>query len=370
MLDYLILIVTALLALIATLLNTEKNEPEKRKSIFKQPTGAGWLVVILLLGLTTFQLVAKQKEDRETKEKFARAEQSRLRDSFHIRQMVMKDSLDSISWKKQFNLLNDLHRRECTQLLATTKIDRSTDMLLNPILPTLFCFRIIVPFKIPHLQNAMNQVFRQKDSIEQLLIRRPYQATTLIGPRFSDKKIESYYLDTNSIYSHREINEIICRHIIEGFHVYLYDHKPNMKHHDENFQLLFKASALIPEEILKFQQFRFFFRNTVLNFRDSAIHLELFFKGIPVFNNGQILGFQDLLNKYMLFENWNAWQRYSRLKSVVMYYGKEYERIMPIKFLPTDEILTTTRSPTRYSYLYEIKQSDIVQKQTLYERLR
>lgn len=122
--EFIVIIISTLLAIIGTSLNTEK---EKNKKYFKNPNKAGWLVIVMLLALFFIQI--RKEFQNNIKE-----EKNRLSDKDKTEKilfLVKQSTKDSLNFDKQLGILRESYENQISVLTNTNNILIGTDVLLE-----------------------------------------------------------------------------------------------------------------------------------------------------------------------------------------------------------------------------------------------
>lgn len=377
--EYVILILSSILAIIGATLNSENSDnKKKKKTLFKKPNNVGWFVIALLVLSAFAQFIAKIVQENKESQKQLIAEKrravdsinfekSKVIDSVNYKMLQLKSRIDSQAFKRQFDLLDTSYHKQIQNLLIGYTILAGTNKLNHPILPMVAMFNIKVPFHNPWLSSYVKRILLIKKTLEN---KGSYSDIGCIDEfrsnEFSQKeksqeyKIFGFYADTCSeFYIKEQLDEFsACRFLDPKFDIKIFDKKPSGEMF-EQCDLFLGAENKIQHP---WPQSAFTEHNFYVNFVDSFISLSIFYQIDNYPNKAKIIGVQDLYNKYLAISCEMPVLDFS-ITSICFFTGPNFCRYIKIKLSDNDD------KSTRYShgekigypldYLHKVTDSDL-----------
>jgi len=338
MLKYLTLIISAVLAVIGSLLNTQKEEKGDPKPLFKKLNGAGLMVISLLIGSFFIQFILQFRTDTDDRKKYQVDERRRLEDSFNIQRLLKKTYDDSISWQRQFGLLDTSYKKQMLVLANSDSLLDKSNSLLEPIYPMVILIKLKIPVNHPGLNGYFKRFLFMKDSLNKEGLLEDEMG---IEPSYyEDKKrtLRGYYIDTSSNCYGKGLDRMIHFFSSLGFNIYFYNKKPT-------FPLLYKHFS--PSDFTIFtkkyrdetsRRFSSMGEEVFFNVVDSTFEERLCFAIDFGLHKERIVSTRDLLNKWMVLiaNNPGSYGGICSIASVILCTGPNYDKYLVLK-LPRQE---------------------------------
>lgn len=357
-------------------MNTERDEQNKRRTTFKKPNQAGWVVICLLVVLSGAQF-AMHWSDEKTKQAAAdKAADQRFRDSVNIATLLWQAKQDSASFAMQRRILESSYLKQIDVLTNTNSIIGQTnelnaamssnfaranvefsrllhhsESLLNPLLPMVARFRLRIPFSNPWMAGYLDRILPMRDSLVNAKLLADVPGIDNVSLDFAkyyrggyspDSVVYGFSVDTSSVFFINDQADGVSRRFLNpGYYIYLFENEPPPYHFDTPNLLALEASSVTeyPGPGNPFGSQRLY-----LNFRDSYAVLDVYYRIENHPGRGRVFGVNDLGGKYMLISSQMPNLQY-KIESIVMFTGPSFANYIEVPF---DEMHNVSSRQNRF----------------------
>jgi hypothetical protein len=369
--EYLTLIVSSVLALIGAALNTEKDETGKRRTSFKRPNAAGWLVIALLLGSAAVQWHMKSESDEKQATAEVAARTRRASDSTSIARLLKQAEKDSASFKSQLELMQTTYARQLDVLTNTTSligqskqisesmstnftatydrfqkvIDQSTS-LLNPVLPMIVGVRIRVPMSNDWMREYLARTTPIRDSLvrHKLLLDSPGidrisldEKAYLSGGGSPDHVVFRFTADPSSPFFIDSLRDGAARRFLNpGFNIYFFDAEPPWEYYSAPSALALEATDRVEPPGPKGP---FDAKPMSVSYRDSSVVLDVYYRATSLpQRSSTIAGLNQLRGKHLVVSSQIGLNLDYKLEALFLFTGAGYSTVTVIPFERSHDI--------------------------------
>jgi hypothetical protein len=392
--EYITLIISSILAIIGAALNTENDKNGKRKTVFKQPNSAGLIVICLLIISSISQLIIQLGKDHDTKIASLVAENRRIEELKNFQALLEKSREDSVSFKKQFGLMDTSYQKQITVLTTSNNILSGTDTiilktkilsdtilknfqnsfqnfqkiinqsksLLHPLLPMIVRFSLKYSFHDKWMQGYVKRIYQILDSLNQKQIQ--LEDVDGVGTiNFGDKisELRGFEVDPKSIfYMNDKFDKLTDAFLDPKFYLSFYKDKlPPILNDNPSPQLQLGAEIKTkqPWPLSPFDPKDFY-----IDLLDSCIKVNIYYKIDNYPNKATIIGVDDLIGKYLNVSPIRLNLDYT-IERLIFFTGKDFSNYCVINFVESQDILhqknTFGVEPEEKEYEHKITADDL-----------